>query len=384
MLKTTEDSMQMFDMFRFVEQDGLKVCINQNSQTFFDARFVSSQGSIINLHLDTLCLGYKFNTITKMTCYYPNINNLETAPLSVKGHHFLGRLKFENEEVKIIFDQLPDKANIEKNLKSCGGYQINSKVILEYKKAVQYSKIRDEVNCLNHFISFINGRWTAAPFIQLQNSKGTNSLLEINTVKVQNYIKNKTWIADSSRPDLSILWSNFRKAWKDEYSRDIMKKTIHWYTEVTIEAGQVEGSIIMAQACLEMLSNYWLGEKKGILFSHDLERISAAGKMRILLNLLDIDINIPDHLKSLKGYIEYFNRKNIKSDGPLLITEYRNLLIHFTNTKKDKIKDLEILGQFKILQLAIYYIEMSLLKILGYSGPINNRLFVGSESLQNI
>ena len=51
----------------------------------------------------------------------------------------------------------------------------------------------------------------------------------------------------------------------------------------------------------------------------------------------------------------------------------RNALVHSKEAKREKLKDIPPLVFAEVLQLGIFYVEISLLKSLGYRGTVFNR-----------
>lgn len=165
------------------------------------------------------------------------------------------------------------------------------------------------------------------------------------------------------------LWDQFYTLWnEDEETREILMLIIHWYVEANNQAGRVEGSIMMAQAALELLFN-WISFRETIVSKNKIK--SAEEKIRLLIDHLGITSEIPTTYSDIIEFITPFGRNS--EDGPYAINQVRNT---FTHSKPKNMKHSINLNVFAIdqaLQLSLYYIELSLLKILKYKGPFYNR-----------
>ncbi len=126
----------------------------------------------------------------------------------------------------------------------------------------------------------------------------------------------------------------------------------------------------MAQTALELIYNWLLIEKKGLLIGRDAENINAANKIRLLNSHLNITNKAPDSFEKLQEFIDS-NAEII--DAPDAIVQIRNAIVHSQLEKRKKITELHHKTKYEALQLCLWYIEMSLLFILDYNGMYSNR-----------
>lgn len=114
---------------------------------------------------------------------------------------------------------------------------------------------------------------------------------------------------------------------------------------------------------LELLSWVRLVESERLHSRRDFKRLSAAGRIRTLLQRSGIPAQLPDHLDDLARL-----RDNEAFDGPGVITKVRNLLVH--SGEKGGAASGLVPGS-DLLQcsaLALNYVELALLSLCGYSG----------------
>jgi hypothetical protein len=171
------------------------------------------------------------------------------------------------------------------------------------------------------------------------------------------------------------------KKWDDSFWNASLKTAIFLYVEANQAAGGAEGAIVLAQAALELLASL-----HSICYLNDtpckniFENIDADERIRWLLEDLSIPVEIDQKthtdLSDLRNYCGEALKNEKYKDGPKAITLHRNAIIHpykrkidnILNKTNDKVK-------LEILDLAIWYIEMVLLRLFEYNGQYANRLW---------
>ena len=147
-------------------------------------------------------------------------------------------------------------------------------------------------------------------------------------------------------------------------------------------AGFSEGSIIMAQTALELLYNWWIIENKKIIIGKDSENINASNKIRLLLSQLNINHTVPIAFSNLQAFID--SEKQI-IDAPDATVQIRNAIVHSQEEKRKKLSSIHYKAKYEALQLCLWYIEMTLLKILEYDDKYYNRTsseFIKSKAIE--
>jgi hypothetical protein len=169
---------------------------------------------------------------------------------------------------------------------------------------------------------------------------------------------------------ISKLWEQFSTLWKDNNNKNFLISAIHWYVEANGNSGFTEGAIIMTQTALELLYNWWIIESKKMIVGKDSENISAANKIRLLLSQLNIAHSIPSAFTHLQQFVD--ENENI-TDAPEAIVQIRNAIVHSQQEKRKKLDSIHYMAKHEALQLSIWYIEMTLLKILDFDDKYFNR-----------
>ena len=318
--------------------------------------------------------GYNPNNLSAGIYYYKITDN----NVSVSK----GRLLFENDKYIITLDKSNKYKNLSDELEENGGYILLYSGELKSKKGpIKFEESKDIFHCLNTFLTFLNGRRTSALFM--------SGIFENKTMwcDYTNYFvdtfKNVTsWPQNHSISKLNETWVKFSEIWKDVDDRDFLTSAIHWYIEANNNSGFSEGSIIMAQTALELLYNWWIIENKKIIIGKDSENINASNKIRLLLSQLNINHTVPIAFSNLQAFID--SEKQI-IDAPDATVQIRNAIVHSQEEKRKKLSSIHDKAKYEALQLFLWYIEMTLLKMLEYDDKYYNRTsseFIKSKAIE--
>jgi hypothetical protein len=318
-------------------------------------------------------LGDRNIPVNKIHFSIPNLREFHGFPVKSKINETtkisMNRLLLDDEDFVISIDKCQDFDERQKSLNEKGGYIILYAGELTFKKKkVTHAKATEIIQRLNAFLTFMNGRRTSAIFI-----KGIHGheviWSDFTDYFVDPYKTVYSWPQRDSIEGINELWKNFKSIWLGKDGKDFLITLIHWYVEANSNAGFSEGSIIMAQTALELIYNWWIIEQKKMIIGKDSENISASNKIRLLLTQLNIDFEIPNGFNNLNNFLN--NNKII--DAPEAAVYIRNAIVHSQHEKRKKLSQIDFRVKHEALQLYIWYIEISLLRILDFNGKYFNR-----------
>ncbi|RAR50890.1 hypothetical protein [Flavobacterium lacus] len=304
----------------------------------------------------------------------PNLREFYGLPVKKQTveniSHFSGRLILENNNFLIKLDKLKNYAKLSSSLEESGGYVVLYAGEIESKKgSMTFETVKDTFHCLDTFLTFLNGRRTSALFITGMH-EGEKVWSDFTGYHVDAFKSVLSWPQRHSIAGINELWQKFCELWKDKDDKNFLTSAIHWYIEANNHSGFTEGSIIMAQTALELLYNWWIIENKKIIIGKDSEIINASNKIRLLLSQLDIDYLVPQKFSELQSFID--SDKQI-IDAPDAVVQIRNAIVHSQEEKRKKLSSIHYKAKSEALNLCIWYIEMSILRILEYNGKYYNR-----------
>ena len=341
-----------------------------------NTNFVSSSNdSFIKGTLSQQALiGDKSVPVTKIHFSIPNLREFHGLPVKKISKKNLStsmnRLRFEDDNYVINIDKCHDYKERKKSLEEKGGYIILYAGELTPKKgSISYSDTKDILYCLDTFLTFLNGRRTAALFIQGIHDNKT-IWCDYTDYFTDSYKAVQTWPQRHSILGLNDLWKKFNLIWQDNDDKSFLTFLIHWYVEANGHSGFSEGSIIIAQTALELVYNWWIIEKKKMILGKDSENIHASNKIRLLLSQINLNFDVPIVFTRLQEFID--TTDNV-TDSPEAIVYIRNAIVHSQEEKRKKLSSIHYRAKYEALQVYIWYIELSLLRILDYDDLYYNR-----------
>ncbi|AZQ44824.1 hypothetical protein [Nonlabens ponticola] len=310
----------------------------------------------------------------------PNLRRLYGYPVQkkigvIENRTSKSRLTFGDENYKFIIDSVYDYDKKLKGLENLGGFDILASGKLTcHKEPLNLSESQSIFRLVNNFLSFINGRRISGFMAQGLN-KDEPLWTDYTSYLIEPFSLPQTWCPSRIYLSIDQLWKNYKKVASDPHDEDFLFTAIHWYLNANNNVGFTESSIIMAQTALELIYNWWIVEKKGLLSGRDASSISASNKIRLIVKNLGIETEVPLGLKCLNSYVSEQKRA---LDGPDVITEVRNMIVHSQIEKRMKLNKIDMSTKYEILELCIWYIELALLNILEYHGEYYNRTTKGA------
>ena len=183
-----------------------------------------------------------------------------------------------------------------------------------------------------------------------------------------------TWLPTLTTEGLIDTFPGFFTLWNEDSWKQPISQAISWYIYGNLQQSGLENSIIIVQACLELLSWVILVENGSVAkqtFNEDLEYNKTSKKINRLLEHFKIPNNIPYEFESLKNFESEL--KHSKNNGPYAITEIRNSIVHASPENRRTYMSLSHKTKEESLELGLWYIELIILKLFKYDGVYRNR-----------
>jgi hypothetical protein len=300
----------------------------------------------------------------------PNLKSFLGEPIRYPSASELlissARIVLETPKYSISIDKSSSFDASNDLLKEKGGYMLLcSGELVSRSKRIKFEESKNILECLQFFLSFINGSKTAPLFIRGRDMDQVIWRNDTDAI-VQQYVNGISWTDRQAITDFRNIWLSFAQLWADGQGRDFLKKTIHWYTEANYSPVFSESMIILAQTGLELIFNWFLIEQQKIIIGSDATSLSASNKIRLLIRELKISLAIPEGLKELALQKQF-------KDGPDALVQIRNAIVHGNYEKRKKLNSYPAMVIFQVHQLGIWYLELAVLLILKYEGKYHNR-----------
>jgi len=124
----------------------------------------------------------------------------------------------------------------------------------------------------------------------------------------------------------------------------------------------------LAQAAIERLSYEYSVKDKRLLSVKGYKDLWASDKFRLLFSSVKIPLDIPGETTELQRLAS--NNQMNWLDAPHALTEVKNSLVHPEHKRRGQFKD----AYYEAWNLGLWYLEMGILAVCGYSGTYGNRL----------
>lgn len=320
--------------------------------------------------------------VGRIRCLLMNFKDYTGDSIFRKTEHGLknesGRLKFEYKKWIVTIDKIDNHKEAIDHIRENNVYGITNVCDIRRidNKLFSYEDIEDDINGVYYLLSLING--TKCPIGQFVGLRtlGQSVFANWTFYRGDSPRMGRSWFfADKPHEALCIV-KKFSELYS-EGSQDWIKSLVSLYSEVNT-VGVLEIKLVNAQIALEMLSWIILHEEKNLISKIDMDKMTASGKIRLLLSTLQIPKNIPASLSNLT--IANFDKDDEFFDGPYVITEIRNSIVHPSKNNRGKNIKFNSSVKFDVLMLSIWYIELCIMKILDYNSWYDNCLEVGKYS----
>lgn len=285
-----------------------------------------------------------------------------------------GRLHLSAAHGECQLDVIPEAAELRKSARQAGGYFISHVgrwLPSDGRMSVQDAEKVGEL--LFVWFGFLRGAWTGPLFPQGLRA-GELVWQQYAAWKLREVRKVPTWLPRFQGLNLAGAFSRFAELWEDPGWHNPLKLAVSWLVEANASEVAPETRIVLAQVALELLAWVHLVEAQQVHSRKDFKALSAAGRIRALLDHISVPAEIPDHLTTLPPLCS-----GNAFDGPGVITTVRNDLVHATDKSRASVQKLSGRQLYECSQLALQYVELVLLSLCGYSGHYKRRGWQGWE-----
>jgi hypothetical protein len=254
-----------------------------------------------------------------------------------------------------------------KALKEEGGYRLTHIGSIAKKNSTVFTG-KDATICLNalrFFLSFAKGGWCTPICVVGFDSTG-NRVWETWSSPEETWHVPFTWFDARKGVQLTTLFQNFMEKWRDSDWSEAFHEVIYWYLNANFSSRGIDAGIILTQAAIERLSYEYAVKSKKLVTANGFKDLWASDKFRLLFSSLNISIEIPKETPALETLSKKFNWL----DAPHALTEIRNSLVHPEHKRRGQLDG----AYYEAWNLGLWYLEMGMLAICGYTGTYGNRL----------
>lgn len=313
--------------------------------------------------------------LDRATFHLVNFRNLTgNEVLQTRRQVWRGRIVFESYPWRIILDARPNLATMVQALNDRGGFGITHVGQVNRLDGAGFTgkQLEDLLDALSVFLSFARGFFVCCllPIGFDRNAEPCWTAWRMK--RIDPWRGTMTWLYSLGAPDLANLFPLFLSKYQDPFWRDVVQHAIHYYLGANLPKPTSTG-VTLAQAGMEALA--WALRADGVINEsrRSFNGKPAAQRMEMLLDYCKIPLDPPRHLRNLIG-------ETPAGSGPARIAHMRNRIIH-----PDRIgRAFTSAGWFDAWRLSLRYLELSILRVLGYSGSTVNRLKQGWEEEERV
>ncbi len=214
-------------------------------------------------------------------------------------------------------------------------------------------EVQSCLNAVDTFLSFLCGSACATTNVAGMDAKGNVVWRRWGPHHVSAWKRQRSWTDITMSHELSGLFAGFMGVYLK--NPEHIGRIIRLYV-ASNENDSVDMSIIMNQIAFEMILMDTEKHRKGKL----------GGRIAEMLSSLGIEKVIPDSCDGLLA----LTKKHRWAHGPHALVDIRNSLVHADK----ELGPISIDAYYEAKQLGLWYLELLLLRSLGYQGKYGSRL----------
>jgi hypothetical protein len=282
--------------------------------------------------------------------------------------HWRGRVVLESQPWRVTVEPRSDYDQAVEPVKGSGGYVLTHVCQLARADGHPFSVADADhvVFALHHFLSFARGLWTP-PLLLVGDRDGEIVWREWFARTSSGWRGHTSWFSDHHPETLAAAFPTFMQRWSDPRWRDELQSAITWLTEA-MQQPFLDISIALSQVALELLGWTILVEERKLLSRTAYKNNSAEQNLQQLLEWAGIPSEIPSELHNLGELAAASSWPS----GPKALAGFRNMLVHPRDQTR-KIFEIPLAAKRELQQLAFWYVELILLRFIGYRGEYVNR-----------
>ncbi len=349
--------------------DGTQVqCLVANFEgtTHVDGR---RELSAVLLPVDTNDFG-SGEVLSRITFAVVNFDEYLGDPISNQGGSWCGRLVLVAKGWRVTLDQRQDLRDMFAILKAEGGFAHTHAGSLEHSDGSPFS-VRDAqivLDVLYFLLSFARGHDVSLVLHRGEDALGSKKWWRWLNANVDAWCNPPTWF-DKQRPEqLDAMFKELLEGWSDEAWRKAMWLAVHWYRLAQQNSSTDEAAIVLSFTGLDLLSWFRLVEVDAQFTATLFDGLPANQRLRLFLEGIGVTTGIPSDLPDLAAHA---TREQWR-DGPACLAALRNAAVH--PRRRGKVFDAPDRVRWDASKLALWYLELGLLSMLGHNGTYINRV----------
>ena len=226
-------------------------------------------------------------------------------------------------------------------------------------QAFSLDELQDFLSILHLFLSLARGSYCGLTYLSAHDVDRNRVWEQWGTYKVEPWQRElPSWMDPLARHELSSVFEGFWSLFEDPARGEAIPKILQWYLRSN-ESSETGVGVVLAYAALERLSFLLKGARPR-------DGMTEGDWMAKALQDYGIDVSLPVECVELT----ILGKSQSWSHGPHALKDIRNDLVHPENRhgpfSEIALREAQSLG--------LFYIELLLLRLCGYTGQFVNRL----------
>tara|TARA_Y100001937_G_C7089454_1_gene316966 strand:+ start:60 stop:1313 length:1254 start_codon:yes stop_codon:yes gene_type:complete len=269
-----------------------------------------------------------------------------------------------------IIDIVPltDYADRRQKFQQVGGTSISHEIRIKRgdSKEFHIQDTQELLELLEAFLTFLFCRRVSANIVTGRDAQDAPAQALWATGHPNTSAHARSWAPPLSSDTASNLLVQFSDAWSA--NTELLRRLVKWHSDCVPIGASKENCLILGQAALESAFHHIFVTEKGIFNKGEsAEKLPASDRIRLLLDHLRVDFRIPSSCRAFDSAAKAMNW----ADVPHALTDIRNKIVH--PRKFDSLTTVPERAFAEVIELVLEYLELSILRCLGYKGFYRNR-----------
>lgn len=256
-----------------------------------------------------------------------------------------------------------------KSLQKEGGYQLTHIGQIVKANGSQFSG-KEAAECLvalRFFLSLAKGAW-CNPICSVGFDADGHKVWESWASPQKPWSSAlQSWFSRRHGKQLEEFFPCFMNLWQNPNWQTTLREIIYWYVKANDSDQGIDVGIMLTQTAIERLSFERIVNTKHLLTMHEFKSRNASDRFRLLFS--DLNIKFLDILPKDCPLDKLATTLRL-DDLPHALTEVRNSLVHPYHRYRGRFKE----SYFDAWRLGLWYLELVILAVCGYSGTYQNRI----------
>lgn len=338
----------------------------------FSDSMKAGQGRTLNLTLrlrDTTDFGDGAR-LRRITFGIVNFTDFIGRNIGDSRSGWAGRLVLEAGGWRVTIDCQRALGDLARRLDEEGGFAITHAGCLERLDGAEFDVAAADgvADALYLLLSLARGHAVSLVLHRGEDESGARVWWRWLVPSVDTWSDPPTWFDEQWPDQLNGIFSTLVRNWSDAGWREAVQLGVYWYVLALQSASTADASTVLAFTGLDLVGWFWLVELEGTHSVSSFDGKDAAERLRLLLRRTGVDLSIPAGLPVLAAHAAAAGW----ADGPAALAVLRNSTVH--PKRRGRVFDAPDPVRWEACTLALWYLELSLLALLGHNGTYINRI----------